>query len=99
MQDFDDFIQAHGLTYTLPVVGDGSTEVDGIDVSWSWSSDDWELLRQYPEDRVWTVVDGDGHDDESESGLFVVQGLHYVNRMFYLVLDQANPTQQEVFAW
>ena len=40
--------------------------------------DDFEFVKAQSPDYVWTVVDGD-------IGTYIVQGLHFVNRVNYLI--------------
>lgn len=40
--------------------------------------DDWELVYVLPPNRVWTLVEGD-------TGLFIIEGRHLVNRVGYFV--------------
>lgn len=46
------------------------------------------ILEQDPR-NVWTLVDGDGHDDEADQ--FLVNGIHFVNRIGYLVSTRQWP--------
>lgn len=41
--------------------------------------DEFEFVRRQPPCRVWTLVDADGGD------LYVISGLHFVNRVGYLL--------------
>jgi len=43
------------------------------------SGEEFEFVRRYDPSKVWTLVDGDGGD------LYLVSGLHYVNRVGYLL--------------
>ncbi len=45
--------------------------------------DDFETLRQQDPRFVWTVVDGDSGSDQ-----WIVPGIHYVNRVCYLVTER-----------
>jgi hypothetical protein len=40
---------------------------------------EWEFIRQQDSRCVWTFVDGDEHDQ------FIISGMHFVNRIGYLV--------------
>lgn len=42
---------------------------------------DFEIVRNYDEKFVWTVVDGDGLDQ------FIATGIHFVNRVCYLLTE------------
>ncbi|OIR17041.1 hypothetical protein GALL_28620 [mine drainage metagenome] len=46
---------------------------------------DLELVRSLDEDHVWTVVES-GCDDD----LWITPGVHYVNRICYLVTEKAH---------
>lgn len=41
---------------------------------------DWQLVRRVAPDCVWTVLEG-----EADSDLWIAPGLHYVNRICYLL--------------
>jgi hypothetical protein len=41
-----------------------------------------DYIREQPNKRVWTIVDGDGDD------LIIIAGKHFVNRMGYIVTDE-----------
>jgi hypothetical protein len=43
---------------------------------------DLQIVKSYSEDFVWTVVDGDKGDDQ-----WITPGLHYVNRVCYLLTE------------
>ena len=60
--------------------GDGPTLLD-----WTQPAD-LALIKAAEEDRIWTVVDGDG-------GLVIVAGHHFVNRMGYIVTE--NPREND----
>jgi hypothetical protein len=49
------------------------------------SGAEFELIRRYDPRKVWTLVDGDDGD------LYVVSGLHYVNRVGYLLSREPVP--------
>lgn len=48
--------------------------------------DEFEFVRRYDQRKVWTFVDGDDGD------MYVVCGLHYVNRVGYLL--SRDPVQE-----
>jgi hypothetical protein len=43
---------------------------------------DLQVVKSYSEDFVWTVVDGDKGSDQ-----WITPGLHYVNRVCYLLTE------------
>lgn len=43
--------------------------------------DDWELIKNTPENNVWTVVDGDNNN------WHITPGRRFVNRLFYLITE------------
>lgn len=43
---------------------------------------DLQIVKSYPEDFVWTVVDGDDGDEQ-----WITPGYHYVNRVCYLLTE------------
>ena len=97
--EFLEWVDEQGHTFTRPPVGDGATEYDGDDISWGWDGEDHAAIQNIPEERIWTVVDGDGDDPENPNNLYVVPGTHYVNRQFYLVLDQSIENLGQYFYW
>ena len=46
---------------------------------------DWELVRGFDIDRVWTVVDGDSGCDQ-----WITPGIRYVNRVCYLLTERSS---------
>lgn len=42
---------------------------------------DLKIVRAYPQEYVWTVVDGEGADQ------WIVPGFHFVNRVCYLLTE------------
>ena len=86
MKDFFEYLEEQKLTLTVPVWGDGSYELDDVDVSWGF-----EAIKDVEDDeRIWTVLDCDGE-------LIIVHGYSRVNRMYYLVTDQPHHTEIEEF--
>lgn len=47
--------------------------------------EEFEFVRRYDSRKVWTIVDGDDGD------MYVVSGLHYVNRVGYLLSQDPVP--------
>jgi hypothetical protein len=41
--------------------------------------EEFDYVKRFAPDRVWTIIDGDDGD------LYIVSGLHYVNRVGYLL--------------
>lgn len=52
--------------------------------------EEFEFVRRYDPSKVWTLVDGDGGD------LYLVSGLHYVNRVGYLLSRNPIPENTTV---
>ena len=50
-----------------------------------------EYVKQVPNNRIWTIVDGDGDD------LIIIAGYHFVNRLGYLVTDKAWEDEYEQY--
>jgi hypothetical protein len=46
---------------------------------------DLQLVKEYDENRVWTVVDGSEDLDQ-----WIIPGYHYVNRICYLLTEVAH---------
>lgn len=86
-QDFHDFVEDHGLTFTKPPEGDGSWEYDGEPVSWWHDGKDGvelrRILKTQPR-RVWRVF------ANKRGTLSVTQYQRAEDLMFYLVTDQDN---------
>ena len=53
--------------------------------------DELAYVKQVPNNRVWTIVDGDGDD------LIIIAGYHFVNRLGYLVTDKAWEDEYEQY--
>ncbi len=47
--------------------------------------EEFEFVRQQDPARIWTITDGD------DGNLYVVNGLHFVNRVGYLISRDAVP--------
>lgn len=45
---------------------------------------DWDLVESADIDRLWTVVDGDSGRDQ-----WIIPGVHYVNRICYLLTERS----------
>jgi hypothetical protein len=52
--------------------------------------EEFEFVRRYDPRKVWTFVDGDDGD------MYVVSGLHYVNRVGYLLSREPVPENTTV---
>ena len=52
--------------------------------------EEFEFVRRYDSRKVWTIVDGDDGD------MYVVSGLHYVNRVGYLLSQDPVPENTTV---
>lgn len=76
--------------------------VNRLNPSAGWAFDDqigclfethgpeFEFVRQQDPQRVWTLVDADdGH-------LAVISGLHYVNRIGYLISESPHPVGTDI---
>jgi len=53
--------------------------------------DELAYVKQVPNNRIWTIVDGDGDD------LLIIAGFHLVNRLGYLVTDEAWEDEYEQY--
>ena len=53
--------------------------------------DELAYVKQVPNNRIWTIVDGDGDD------LIIIAGYHFVNRLGYLVTDKAWEDEYEQY--
>ena len=52
--------------------------------------EEFEFVRRYDSRKVWTIVDGDDGD------MYVVSGLHYVNRVGYLLSRDPVPANTTI---
>ena len=52
--------------------------------------EEFEFVRRYDPSKVWTLVDGDAGD------MYLVSGLHYVNRVGYLLSRNPIPENTTV---
>lgn len=48
-----------------------------------------EYVKQVPNNRIWTIVDTDGDD------LLILAGYHFVNRLGYLITNEAWEDENE----
>jgi hypothetical protein len=55
----------------------------------SHDTEDWETIQNADPRCVWTMVEG---DDES---WVIVAGLHYVNRIYYILTEQPWTAEEE----
>lgn len=53
------------------------------------------VMEMSKENRVLTIIEGDSNDEEI-SPLFIITGVHYVNRIGFLVLDKPYKEEFEV---
>jgi hypothetical protein len=58
---------------------------DGPGCLFETSGPEFEFVRRYDPRKVWTLVDGDDGD------MYVISGLHYVNRVGYLLSRDSVP--------
>ena len=86
MREFDDLVEELQLTFRVAQKPDGSYEIDEdgqvVDVSWGWDNESLMELRSIDPRCIWTVLDCDGK-------LYVSNGMHYVNRLYYLVTNKS----------
>jgi hypothetical protein len=47
--------------------------------------EEFEYVRRYDPKKVWTLIDGDGGD------MYLISGLHFVNRVGYLLTKEHVP--------
>jgi hypothetical protein len=52
--------------------------------------EEYEYLKKQPNKRIWTIID-------EEDELYVIAGLHFVNRMGYLVTDEEWVDENETY--
>lgn len=50
-----------------------------------------EYVKQVPNNRIWTIVDGDGDD------LIIIAGYHFINRLGYLITNEAWEDEYEEY--
>ncbi|MRI32703.1 hypothetical protein EOPP23_06845 [Endozoicomonas sp. OPT23] len=96
MREFDDLIESENLTFKIAPEPDGSREIyiddEAVDISWNWLGKNAEALKNENPDCIWTVLDCDGE-------LYVTNGRHYVNRMFYMVSNEPYQGEMEDFIY
>ena len=51
--------------------------------------EDFETVKNYNQNHVWTVVDGDNGD------LLIIKGLHWVNRVYYIISKESHEGDTE----
>ena len=55
--------------------------------------EDWEYIQAQDSNHVWTVVE----DDHGE--LSIIKGIHWVNRLFYVVSKESHENDNENYYW
>jgi hypothetical protein len=56
--------------------------------------EDFEYVRNFPnQKRVWTVIDGE------DDNLWIIAGLHFVNRVCYVISDQEWKSELDYYMW
>lgn len=53
---------------------------DDNSISWETCGDDLLVVQSHPNNKIWTCV-------ESEGDLYLIPGLHWVNRLFYVICN------------
>lgn len=57
---------------------------------------DADRLANIPDNRIWTIVDA---GDDTESGLVIMAGRHFVNRINYFVTTTPWQAEDEEYEW
>ena len=84
--DFFDFEEKYGAVTQL-------SSDDSSQYLLETYGDDFERVKSTYTDLVWTVVDGD-------DGLaYIIPGLHFVNRIGYIISNKPWKTTEELFLW
>jgi hypothetical protein len=63
---------------------------DGVGCLFETYGEEFEFVRRYDPKKVWTLVDGDDGD------MYVISGLHYDNRVGYLLSREPVPDDTTV---
>jgi hypothetical protein len=74
----EDVFYAYFKPYRHPESKWGVWDGNGIETF----GDDWELVNRLDKNHVWTLV-----DDSEGGGQTIMEGIHYVNRLCYLVTE------------
>jgi hypothetical protein len=63
----------------IPNVLDPNASWDGI--MYETYGDDFDLILKYPNEQIWTYIDGD-------DGTYLITGCHVVNRIGYFICEK-----------
>ncbi len=80
--DFDEFGQPFTL---MKNPFDASAALDGC--SFGWVGAEWEMVRNAPSENLWTLI-------ECEGLWWISPGFHYVNRIGYLLTNEARQADE-----
>lgn len=82
------------LTKYAPQLSSGDFKRDDIapfaGCMYETFGDELEFIKRQPANRVWTILDAEGE-------LYIVAGIHIVNRMGYLVTDKEWENETEEY--
>ena len=81
----DQFHEQYQLRPNHINAGAGWTIGEGGGCLFETYSPEFDFVRRYDLTKVWTLVDGDDGD------MYLVSGLHYVNRVGYLISHESVP--------
>jgi hypothetical protein len=48
---------------------------------------------------VWTIIEGDGWDDDEDDNTWIVAGYHLVNRLKYFISNEEWESEDEQYQW
>jgi hypothetical protein len=85
--DFDDFSDRYTLVKN-PI--DASAALGGC--AFGWIGEEWETVRNAAPENVWTLI-------ECEDLWWISPGLHYVNRLGYLVTNEARGADERNYLY
>jgi hypothetical protein len=85
--DFDDFCERYTLVKN-PF--DASAALGGC--AFGWIGEEWEAVRNAAPENIWTLI-------ECEDLWWISPGLHYVNRLGYLVTNQAHGADERHYLY
>jgi hypothetical protein len=85
--DFDDFAQRYTLVKN-PF--DPFSALGGC--TFAWIGKEWETVRNAPPEKLWTLID-------SEGLWWISPGLHYVDRLGYLVTNEERGADERSYLY
>lgn len=81
-------------TMNSNIISDEMCPESQIGMFETYGNDFQTVLKTYRESplKVWTMIDGD-------DGMYLVNGLHYVNRIYYMITNESAEDQFEEYSF